>query len=97
MKASALRMVRIALACSVGLAAVVLFVVSAVVGDEFATRDRVKPGVSVLGTPVGGLTLDEATARLSPRTAAVLDQPLTVQVADHTWSTSARALGLRLD
>jgi vancomycin resistance protein YoaR len=90
-------MVRVALAFALSLAALALFLVSAIVGDEVATRDRVKPGVSVLGISVGGLTLDEATARLTPRTAAVLDQPLEVEVADHTWSTSARALGLRLD
>jgi vancomycin resistance protein YoaR len=90
-------MLRLFLAFALSLTALALFLISAAIGDEFATRDRVKPGVSVLGIAVGGLTLDDAAARLVPRTAAVLDQPLQVEAADHTWSTSARALGLRLD
>src|ERR1700730_13689611 len=85
------------LAFAVGVVGLTLFFISAVVGDEVTTWNRVKPGVTVLGIPVGGLTLEEAAARLNPRTAAVLDQGLEVRVADRTWKTSPRGLGLRLD
>src|SRR5262249_51537428 len=61
------------------------------------TRDRVMPGVRILGVPVGGLAVSEASAELSPRAAALLDQPLTIQFDDKSWSTSPRGMGLQLD
>ncbi|HLZ28240.1 MAG TPA: VanW family protein [Chloroflexota bacterium] len=79
------------------LAALVVFAGCAALGLEIAGRDRILPGVVVLGVPVGGLTLQDATARLGPTSAAILDQPLTAQVGERTWSTTPRALGLRLD
>ena len=79
------------------LAAIVVFAGCAAVGLEIASRDRILPGVVVLGVPVGGLTLPDATARLGPTSAAILDQPLQAQVGDRSWTTTPRALGLRLD
>jgi vancomycin resistance protein YoaR len=78
-------------------AAALLFVVWAVVGFEVATRDRVMPGVRILGVPVGGLNVTEASAELSPRATALLDQPLTIQFGDQTWNTSPRGMGLQLN
>src|SRR5262249_24209370 len=59
--------------------------------------DRIKPGVSVLDVPVGGLTPDEAQAQIRPRALAILDQPLQIQLDGSTWTTSARQLGVDLD
>jgi vancomycin resistance protein YoaR len=70
---------------------------SIVVGFEVASWNRIKPGVMVLDVPVGGLTLQEAEARLAPRALAILDQPLQLQSNQGSWTTSARQLGVQLD
>jgi vancomycin resistance protein YoaR len=75
----------------------VVLVATAFVGFEASSWNRVKPGVTVLDTNLGGLTLDQATAQLAPRALAVLDQPVQVQLDQSTWTTSARQLGVRLD
>ena len=84
--------------CWLGLsvAAVALFAAGSVLGFQIATQDRIVPGVTVLGTPVGGLTREEAEERLSPVALTILDQPLVLRLGDRTWPTSARLLGLDL-
>src|SRR6266545_3468987 len=79
------------------LGAALVFAVAVAGGYELTTWDRVAPGVSVLDVPVGGLTLEQAQARIAPRTQTILDQQLTLQLDDRTWQTSARSLGVRLD
>ena len=93
----AARIARVALAFGVSLTAALMFSVSAVAGFQLATWDRVKPGVAVLGVPLGGLTPDEAAASLEPYTTAILDRGLELQFGDRRWNTNARDLGLRLD
>jgi vancomycin resistance protein YoaR len=81
--------------CLVG---VVVLGSAALVGFEVASWDRIKPGVAVLDVPVGGLTLAEAQAKLTPRALQILDQPVDLQLPDSgSWSTSARQLGVRVD
>ena len=85
---------------SVGLylvAAMVVFVTGAAIGLEVASRDRVLPGVVVLGVPVGGLSVSDAAARLAPTAAAIVDQPLQLQVGERSWTTTPSAMGMRLD
>jgi vancomycin resistance protein YoaR len=84
-------------AIGLGLATLIVLSCSAVAGFELASANRVKPGVQVLDVPVGGLTLQEAQARLAPRALAILDQPVSIQLNTQTWTTSARQLGVRLD
>jgi vancomycin resistance protein YoaR len=86
-----------ALAAAVVFAGCAVFFSGAALGLGLASRDRILPGVVVLGVPVGGLTLPDATASLGPTAAAILDQPLQAQIGDRAWTTSPRALGLRLD
>jgi vancomycin resistance protein YoaR len=74
-----------------------VFGVASVVGFELTTWDHIAPGLSVLDVPVGGLTVQEAQAKLAPRTQLLLDQQLTLQLDQRTWQTSARALGVRLE
>jgi vancomycin resistance protein YoaR len=66
---------------------------------ELANWDKISPGVTTLGTSVGGMSQQEATARLQPNVQQLLDRPL--EIADpqtgQTWHTTARDLGLRLD
>jgi vancomycin resistance protein YoaR len=77
--------------------ALVVLVGSSLGTYELASWDRVKPGVSVLDVPVGGLTIEQAQARIAPRALAILDQPLQVKLDDKTWTTTARELGVGLD
>ena len=79
------------------LAAAVLFAACAAISLEIASRDRMLPGVFVLGVPVGGLTLEEAAVKLGPTSAAILDTPLRLQLGERTWTTTPRALSMKLD
>src|SRR5437763_9992524 len=54
---------------------------------ELTTWDHVTPGVSALGTSLSGASRDDAVARLTPAVQHVLDRPLKVQTAEHTWTT----------
>ncbi|HEX8966334.1 MAG TPA: VanW family protein [Chloroflexota bacterium] len=80
-----------------GAAALVVLAGSTALGFEIGSWNRVKPGVAVLDVPVGGLSLDEAQTRLAPRTLAILDQPLRIQLDQSVWTTTPRQLGVRLD
>ena len=53
---------------------------SSVVAFELSSWDRVKPGVTVLEVPVGGLTQEQAQAQLAPRALSILDQSVQVQL-----------------
>lgn len=90
-------MARLTFLLGLTVAALIVLVFSIGVAFEAASWDRIKPGVSVLGIGIGELTSAEAAARLRPRTAAILDQPLQLEFGDRSWTTSPRALGLRLD
>src|SRR5207302_6961662 len=64
---------------------------------ELANWDKITPGATALGTPIGGLPKTEAVARLSPGVQQLLDRPLDIKGSDQAWHTTARDLGLRLD
>ncbi len=64
---------------------------------EFSNWDKITPGVSALGTPIGGLARVEAVTRLTPSAQQLLDRPLEIRGADQVWPTTARDLGLRLE
>jgi vancomycin resistance protein YoaR len=82
---------------AIGIGALVVLGISTLAAFEVASWDRVKPGVSVLDVPVGGLTVADAQERIAPRALAILDQPVQVQLDDKSWTTSARQLGVGLD
>ncbi len=81
----------------VGLATLPVLALVAVVLFEMANWDKVTPGATTLGTSLGGLSQPEAVARLAPGVQQRLDRPLDIQGDGHTWHTTARDLGLRLD
>ncbi len=76
---------------------VVALCVVAFVVIEGLTWEKIAPGVSVLGTQVGGMTRDEAAATLRPNVEALVARPLQLQHGDRVWKTSARDLGMRAD
>jgi vancomycin resistance protein YoaR len=79
------------------IAAGLVFVAAALAGLELSSGERILPGVRVLGLPLGGLTATEAVAQLSPRSAAILDQPIEIKASTKEWTTTPRALGAKLD
>ena len=83
------------LALSIG--ALPLLALAAIALFELANWDKITPGVTALGTQVGGFSRAEAVTRLTPGVQQLLDRPLTIKGADKTWNTTARDLGLRLD
>src|SRR5439155_1545370 len=77
--------------------AVPVVAIAAIALFELANWDKVTPGVTALGTQIGGFSKQEAVTRLTPAVQQLLDRPLTIQGNDKTWNTTARDLGLRLD
>jgi hypothetical protein len=71
--------------------------IAAIALFELANWDKITPGVTALGTSVGGMYRGEAVARLTPGVQQLLDRPLDIRGDDRTWHTTARDLGLRLD
>jgi vancomycin resistance protein YoaR len=73
----------------IALAGLVLF--------ELSNWDKITPGVSALGTPIGGLSRTDAVTRLTPGVQQLLDRQLEIQGGGQTWHSTPRQLGLRLD
>jgi lipoprotein-anchoring transpeptidase ErfK/SrfK len=57
-------------------------------------RGRVLPGVTSMGVPMGGRTLDEAAAALQARWD---EQTITLENGELTWPVAPGALGMTLD
>src|SRR5262245_13679225 len=85
------------LALGLCIAALPLVALAGVGYFELANWDKITPGVTALGTPIGGLSRAEAASRLTPGVERLLDRPLEIRGAGQTWHTTARDLGLRLD
>jgi vancomycin resistance protein YoaR len=81
----------------VRLGALPLLALAACAAFELANWDKITPGVTALGTPIGGLPRADAVTSLSPGVRQLLDRPLDIRGSDQTWHTTARDLGLRLD
>jgi vancomycin resistance protein YoaR len=58
---------------------------------------RIAGGVQVAGVSVGGLTSDEATARLEARAREVANIPVTFTAEGHTWRLRPSNLGVEAD
>ena len=79
------------------LGAVALLAFGGLVLFELTNWDKITPGVSAIGTSVGGLSRAEAASKLQPGVQQLLDRPLDIHGADQTWHSTPRQLGLRLD
>ena len=69
----------------------------AVVGFQVAYGDRVYPGVTVLGIPLGGLSHSQAETLLNQRFAQRYRESLVLRYADRSWPATRDELGLRYD
>ena len=73
--------------------------VGAVLGywAAFFFDDRILPGVSVAGTPVGGVTSAEARDILAKKFGSVGRKPVTLTFEERAWRVSPPAVGIELD
>ncbi|MBN1631621.1 MAG: VanW family protein [Thermoleophilia bacterium] len=82
-------------------AGVVLFVVAlAILVDSSLYYNKVHAGVNVAGDQglsLGGLSHDEAVAKLSTYVHETLDNPIILKSGDNTWNVLPSDVGLELD
>ena len=64
---------------------------------DHARADEIAPGVKVAGVALGGLSPDEARARLQREILEPLQRPIVVHHADKTWTLGPREARLRAD
>jgi len=64
---------------------------------DVLAADRAMPGVSVQGTPVGGMSRDEIRALLGTRHAAFERAPLTLTFEGRVWRPSLADLGVTFE
>ena len=77
--------------------AVVVVLGGALYAYDHARANEIAPGVKVGGVPLGGLTPDEARARLEREILQPLSQPVVVHHAAKTWKLGPREARLRAD
>lgn len=81
----------------VGGVGLVLVVVLALLGYRESYRGRIFPGVAVAGLSVGGMSPEQARAKLGGHLSASFDAPLIVEANGRQWKLSRRALGAQYD
>jgi lipoprotein-anchoring transpeptidase ErfK/SrfK len=64
---------------------------------DHARADEIAPGVKVAGVPLGGLSPDQARARLERQILQPLERPIVIHHAEKTWTLGAREARLRAD
>lgn len=67
------------------------------VGALWLWSDRVPPGTSVAGVDVGGMTADQAVARLEDQLAPATSEPIAVAVGETRTTLDPVAAGLQAD
>ena len=65
--------------------------------DAAAAEQRIAPGVKAGGLDVGGLTVDEAAAKLQQTYGPPLYNPIAVQVAGRRFRLTPKESGLKFD
>jgi vancomycin resistance protein YoaR len=76
---------------------VAILLALALVSYEYLYMDRIYPGVSVFGTDLGGLTLDEAEIVLQQRFHDYQPIKLILRCGERTWAVSPPEMGVSLD
>jgi lipoprotein-anchoring transpeptidase ErfK/SrfK len=77
--------------------AVLVVLGGALYAYDHARADEIAPGVKVAGVALGGLTPDEARARLEQQILQPLKRPIVVHHAAKTWKLGPREARLRAD
>jgi lipoprotein-anchoring transpeptidase ErfK/SrfK len=77
--------------------AVLVVLGGALYAYDHARANEIAPGVKVAGIPLGGLSPEEARARLERQILQPLERPIVVHHADKTWKLGPREARLRAD
>jgi lipoprotein-anchoring transpeptidase ErfK/SrfK len=77
--------------------AVLVVLGGALYAYDHARADEIAPGLRIAGVPLGGLTPEQAKARLEREIMAPLQQPIVVHHDKKTWTLGAREARLRAD
>ena len=83
---------RIAVAVSGAVVGLLVLAVGAAFAYDHAQRDRIAPGISIGGIPVGGLNRAEATEKVQDEIVSGLSQPLQVKFEGTDYEISAKRL-----
>lgn len=84
------------LAVSLGIVVVSVLVVLTIT-LRFAHTDRLCPGITVSGVPVGGMSKDEAARVVREWAQDRVSRNLTLTALDRRWTGNLASLGLRID
>jgi lipoprotein-anchoring transpeptidase ErfK/SrfK len=77
--------------------AVLVVLGGALYAYDHARANEIAPGVKVAGVPLGGMTPDQARARLAREILQPLERPIVIHHADKTWKLGPREARLRAD
>ena len=77
--------------------AVLVVLGGALYAYDHARANEIAPGVKVAGVPLGGLTPEEARARLERQILEPLERPIVIHHAAKTWKLGPREARLRAD
>jgi vancomycin resistance protein YoaR len=77
----------------VGIAAII----AVFLGIFVATNDAVRPGTTVSGVAIGGMSADEAIGVLEESVGAKINRKLEISVGDQVFEVRPRAAGITLD
>ncbi len=71
--------------------------VSLIAWHQWRYNDKIYPGISVAGMPVGGLTVEEATSAIDDALTPYPGPDITVRFGDRSWVLSSESLGVSVD
>ena len=77
--------------------AVLVVLGGALYAYDHARANEIAAGVQVAGVPVGGMTVDQARARLEREIMRPLERPIVIHHANKTWTLGAREARIRAD
>lgn len=85
------------LAIALALGSLVVVLLIAVLGYQWAYADRVFPGVSAFGASIGGMSRVEARSVLLRQFDQYGQQPIEFRYADRQWKATLSEIGVNLD
>ena len=77
--------------------AVLVVLGGALYAYDHARANEIAPGVKIAGVPLGGMSPDQARARLEREILQPLERPIVIHHADKTWKLGPREARLRAD
>jgi vancomycin resistance protein YoaR len=88
---------QVLLSVLLGIGLVVLVLTVMLISNNARNSGKILNGVSINGTNLGGLTLQQAAAVIGRKIDFPLTSQITVQYGDKTWTATPAELGLYLD